>query len=256
MRVGPFISTEASPRRLGARPWLIGAAVLALVTAGAGAWAFAAPSRVPEETVAIQLEAKPVLELPPLRDYPTVLPEDAWPERPPFTMVRGFPPAPKPPPMVSVGPVRRFFMPRFEVDSPIEVLSITPSNELPTPNDAMYRVGWYTDFGQPGAGGNSVFSAHETWNHYQAPFFHLAKAELGDEVAIDMADGRRLVYSVISNTRYEVTSIPMAAILWPPQRGADEWITLITCGGRIVYDERTGFGEYLDRDVVVARRVR
>lgn len=256
MRVGPFITTSARPRGSGARLWLIGAAALILAATGAGAWAFAAPSRVADETFGHALEAPPAVTLIPLREYPTVLPEDAWPERPPFTIVRGFPPPPKPPPMVSVGPVRRFAMPRFEVDSAIEALSITPSNELPTPSDAMYRVGWYTDFGQPGTGGNAVFSAHETWNHYQAPFFHLAKAVIGDEVTIDMADGRRLAYSVIANTRYEVNSIPMEAILWPPLRGADEWITLITCGGRIVYDERTGFGEYLDRDVVVARRVR
>jgi hypothetical protein len=137
----------------------------------------------------------------PLRAYPVVAPEDIWPERPPFAFVRGFPPPPPPPPLLSVGPVRRFGMPRFEVDSAIEVLSVSPTNELPVPSDASYRVGWYTDFGQPGQGGNAVFSAHETWNHYQAPFFHLSKAELGDEVVIDMADGRRLVYAVFSNVR-------------------------------------------------------
>ena len=55
--------------------------------------------------------------------------------------------------------------------------------------------------------------------------------------------------------RARARSIPMADILWPAERGSEEWITLITCGGRIVYDA-TGYGEYLDRDVVVARRVR
>jgi hypothetical protein len=46
----------------------------------------------------------------------------------------------------------------------------------------------------------------------------------------------------------------MNEIVWPVNKDG-EWITLITCGGRIVYDQVTGFGEYLDRDVVVARRL-
>lgn len=256
MRVGPF---EGQRRRRGvpAASWVIAVGACVLALAGLVAWS-PAPSGVTSvsETTLPRIEATPARAAAPPRDYPAVLPGDAWPDRPPFALVRGFPPPPKPPPMTSVGPVRRFVMPRYEVDSPIEVLSITPTNELPTPSDAMYRVGWYSDFGQPGAGGNAVFSAHETWNHYQAPFFHLSKAEAGDEVVIDMADGRRLVYAVFSNVRYEVSAMPMAEILWPSLRGTDEWVTLITCGGRIVYDERTGFGEYLDRDVVVARRVR
>ncbi|MCC6238577.1 MAG: class F sortase [Dehalococcoidia bacterium] len=191
-----------------------------------------------------------------VREYPVLAPEDIWPERPPFTDVKVFGPPPPAPWVVSSGPIRRFEYPRFEVSAPVEQLWVTPSNELPTPLEASYRVGWYGDFGQPGQGGNAVLSAHETWNHMHAPFFYLARAEVGDEVSIEMADGRRFTYSVISNVRYELSSIPMDAILWPPSRGAEEWLTLITCGGRIVYDERTGFGEYLDRDVVVARRIR
>jgi Sortase domain len=194
-----------------------------------------------------------VRELPPLRAYPTVEPADLAPGRPPFVQLKGFPPPP-PAVRVSSGPVRRFVIPRLEIDHAIEVLSMAPTGELPTPLDANYRVGWYTDFGQPGTGGNALLTAHETWNHLQAPFFNLHRAVPGDEIFIDMADGRRLAYAVTSNIRYDVRSMSMNEIIWPSTRGSTEWITLITCGGRIVYDE-TGFGEYLDRDVVVARRI-
>jgi Sortase domain len=193
-------------------------------------------------------------ELPPPRQYPAVDPADLAPGRPPFVQLKGFPPPP-PAVRVSSGPVRRFAMPRLEIDNALEVLSMGPTGQLPTPADANYRVGWYTDFGLPGTGGNAVLTAHETWNHLQAPFFNLHRAVPGDEIVVDMADGRRLVYAVTSNIRYDVHSIPMAEIIWPSTRGNSEWITLITCGGRIVYDEVTGFGEYLDRDVVVARLV-
>ena len=47
----------------------------------------------------------------------------------------------------------------------------------------------------------------------------------------------------------------MGDVIWPSTRPADEqWITLITCGGQIVY-HADGFGDYVDRDVVVLKRV-
>jgi hypothetical protein len=211
-------------------------------------------SASPPAAVLVSSEVETLtLELPPLRDYAPIDISDVAPARPPFVELKGFPP-PAPAPRVSSGPIRRFLMPRFELDQALEVLNMTPAGELPTPLDASYRVGWYADFGQPGAGGNAVFTAHETWNHQQAPFFNLHRAGAGDEVILVMADGRRLVYAVFSNTRYDATTIPMNEIVWPAHKDG-EWITLITCGGRIVYDRTTGFGEYLDRDVVVARRV-
>lgn len=241
--------------RLRVRPRVVALLVSAVGAAAvAAAWGLEGPrDAVEPPPVEAVREARVA---PPLREYPSIDAADLWPERPPSALVRGFPPPPKPGPLYSAGPVRRLAIPRFEVEAAIEVLSVTPTNEMPTPVDGSYRAGWYTDFGQPGTGGNAVFTAHETWNHYQAPFFNLGKLEVGDAVLVDMADGRHLEFSVITNVRYDVNTIPMAAILWPPARGADEWITLITCGGRIVYDERTGYGEYLDRDVVTARRVR
>jgi hypothetical protein len=193
-------------------------------------------------------------EPPPFRQYPPVDPADIAPARPGFAQLKGFLPPP-PAVRVSTGPVRRFLVPRLEIDHAIEILGVPASGELPTPSDASYRVGWYPDFGTPGGGGNVIFTAHETWNHFQAPFFNLHRAQSGDEVVIELADGRRLTYAVFSNIRYDVRAMPMNEIVWPSARGAAEWITLITCGGRIVYDEATGFGEYLDRDVVVARRI-
>lgn len=259
MRVGSFSSPTSTSARARWRIALV--AVVLLLSVGLVAWwelprdeaatdvsSPSAPAPAAEETAAPQAVV--------VREYPVVAPEDAWPDRPPFADVKVFGPPPPAPWVVSSGPVRRFEYPRFEVSAPVEQLWVTPSNELPTPIDASYRVGWYGDFGQPGQGGNAVLSAHETWNHMHAPFFYLARAQVGDEVSVEMADGRRFTYSVMSNIRYELSAIPMDTILWPPSRGSEEWITLITCGGRIVYDERTGFGEYLDRDVVVARRIR
>ena len=140
------------------------------------------------------------------------------------------------------------------IDHYIERVGIV-NNEMEAPEDGVYAIGWFPEYGKPGHGGNIVITAHETWNHMRGPFYGLNKAKLGDEIEVRQADGKTLVYKVISNKRYAVNNIPMGDIIWPGIRPSnEEWLTLLTCGGRIEYNS-AGFGEYLDRDVVVARRV-
>jgi len=167
---------------------------------------------------------------------------------------------PAPPPKYVASPpnsggIVRIVSPRLGLDHYIDVLGIV-NNQMEAPdNDGSYAVGWYPAFAAPGRPGNAVFSAHETWNHMQGPFYYMNTAEAGDELFLDMADGTRIAYRVISSARYTVDNIPMTEVLYPSARPrAEEWLTLITCGGRIVYGAN-GFGDYLDRDVVVFRRV-
>ena len=167
----------------------------------------------------------------------------------------GFPPPPPkttPVPPTASG-VARMRAPRLGLDHHIEDVGVV-SGEMETPPDAQYAVGWYRPWDKPGVVGNAVFSAHETWNHMQGPFYGLHEARTGDEITIDLASGARIRYRVFSNIRYDVNKMPMSHILWPTGRApGQQWITLITCGGRLVYDA-SGFGEYLDRDVVIAQR--
>ena len=149
----------------------------------------------------------------------------------------------------------RVVAPKLGVDHYLEVVRVV-NNEMQAPDEGVYAIGWFPEYGVPGAGGNIVITAHETWNHMQGPFYGMNKAALGDEIEMRMTDGRTLVYKVISNKRYPVDGIPMGDIIWPKIRPQnEEWLTLLTCGGRIVYSAN-GFGDYLDRDVVVARRVK
>jgi sortase (surface protein transpeptidase) len=150
--------------------------------------------------------------------------------------------------------IARISAPALGLDHYIEVVGVV-AGQMQSPVDGVYAVGWYPAFSAPGQPGNAVFSAHETWNRQRGPFYSLRSASAGTEITIQMTDGRSFRYQVMTNRRYALADMPMGEILWPSGRGAAEsWITLITCGGRIVYDA-TGFGEYLDRDVVVARLV-
>lgn len=168
---------------------------------------------------------------------------------------------PAPPPkarqsLPNAAGIVRIVSPAIGLDHYIETVGVV-NNQMQSPDaDGSYAVGWYPDFGAPGVPGNAVFTAHETWNKMQGPFYNVHKAAKGDDIYLDMANGERRRYQVISLTRYPTESIPMSEVLWPTRRPADEeWITLYTCGGEIVYDA-SGYGDYLGRDVVVATLVK
>lgn len=147
------------------------------------------------------------------------------------------------------------------IDHAVDTLGVTDGRlDSPGAEEGSHAVGWYAssggyEFGVPARRGNAIFSAHETWNHMQGPFYNLHRAHIGDEIFLDMANGERRHYQVASVTRYPVSTMPMAEILWPSERPeGEEWITLYTCGGEIVYGD-DGFGDYLARDVLVAKWV-
>ena len=163
-----------------------------------------------------------------------------------------------------VGNVARIKIPRFSVDSIIESVGVDSANQMETPKDP-YNTGWYdprkTGWGGneffPGWSGNSVYSAHvDYFPNIKGPFHQLAAIEEKDQVVVVMENGEEYVYEVISKQRYLADSMPMGDIIWAPNRPEnEEWITLITCGGEFRATSASGAGEYLHRDVVVAKRV-
>jgi sortase (surface protein transpeptidase) len=169
-------------------------------------------------------------------------------------ILRSPPPRAVPPPRVTTG-IARVAVPRLGIDHYVERIAIV-GGVMESPADGVYAIGWYAEFGTPGSGGNIVLSAHETWDHQYAPFYAMHLALPGDRVEVELASGTRYTYEVVSSNRYALEQLAMNAVISPPAIPTnEEWVTFITCGGRIVYDA-SGFGDYLDRDIVVAKRVR
>ncbi|RLT27274.1 MAG: class F sortase [Chloroflexi bacterium] len=160
-------------------------------------------------------------------------------------------PAPLPPDYVA-----RISSPTLKLENYVTRLGVI-NNQMQSPDaDGVHAIGWYPEYATPGRGGNAVFSAHETWEFQHGPFYSMHLAKPGDELTIQMTSGATYRYVVTSNRRYPEATIPMGDIIWPGNEPpGEEWATFITCGGRFVRTESNGLGEYLDRDVVVAKRL-
>jgi hypothetical protein len=176
--------------------------------------------------------------------------------RPSATPVTADTPTPTPTPFD--GAVARFRIPSLDVDAAVEPIGLLPTNVLDTPKDP-HNVGWYDipGYDKPGFGGNAVFSAHvDYWPDIRGPFYNLRNVNPEDIIEVVMEDGTVYRYRVISYKRYPVDNIPMGDLIWPQEKPDDvEWITMITCGGRFQKLSDEGWGDYLDRDVVVAERI-
>jgi hypothetical protein len=142
------------------------------------------------------------------------------------------------------------------LNGPVEEIGfVANSNQLDAPGDAEH-VGWYGMYPKPGFEGNAVFAGHVNFNRRNGPFVNLKTAQGGDVIAIQMKDGPTYTYKVFFYRQYDLETIPMAELIAAPTRPAGEqWITLITCGGEFLADPGSDFGHYLQRDVVIARRV-
>lgn len=153
------------------------------------------------------------------------------------------------------GKVARMVAPDIGIDHAIEEVGLV-DNQLDVPKDGVNKIGWYSNYEQPGHGKNAVFAAHVNFNKKEGPFAQLKTVSERDQILVVMEGGPTYTYEVVVFRRYDVDTIPTGDLIAAPDRPAgQEWITLITCGGEFVADPGSEFGHYLQRDVVIARRI-
>jgi sortase (surface protein transpeptidase) len=132
------------------------------------------------------------------------------------------------------------------IDATVRPVGVAADGQVEIPEDAR-QVGWYR-FG-PAAGqprGSVVIVGHrDSRTQGAGALFRLNEAQVGDIVALTMADGSELSYRVVERRQYEKKVLPLSQLFdWEgPAR-----LTLVTCGGP--YDKRQG--GYLDNIVVTA----
>ncbi len=151
----------------------------------------------------------------------------------------------------------RLVIPRLYIDAPVITMGLD-ANRSPEVPDRPDQVAWYDFRAAPGQSSNAIFSGHVDWQTRSGQpipgvFYRLRELEIGDVVTITLEDGATLTYRVTGNvaTKYDDPNIVKA--MNPTVRDV---ITIITCGGTWLKDNREKYGGvYSHRVVVRAERV-
>jgi hypothetical protein len=119
--------------------------------------------------------------------------------------------------------------------------------ELP---DDPRRAGWYRFGPAPGEpAGVAVISAHvDSARTGPGAFFRLRELGPGDQVTVDLADGRVLAYEVVAREQMAKGELPTAELF---RRDGPPVLALVTCGG--AFDRAAG--SYADNLIVWAVQV-
>lgn len=90
------------------------------------------------------------------------------------------------------------------------------------------EVGWYQYGVSPGEAGAAVMAAHIAFEGHTGVFRHLSNVSVGDEIVVEMADGRRLGFVVSETAQFSKADLPLDRIF---AKGGQPVLVLITCGG-------------------------
>jgi LPXTG-site transpeptidase (sortase) family protein len=150
----------------------------------------------------------------------------------------------------------RIGIPKVGVDATVLALGRDRKGNPSVP-DSGRDVAWYTFTAPPGRGNNAVFSGHVDWYYWGDPgegvFYHLRELQIGDEITVDLVDGRQLRYRVIGNVAVPYDDPDVGRVMDPT---SNDVVTLITCGGTWLRDySNPNGGNYSHRVIVRAERV-
>jgi sortase (surface protein transpeptidase) len=155
--------------------------------------------------------------------------------------------APPAPPIVS-GPdapapvhVR---IPAIGVDAAVGRLGLNSDGTIEVPSDPG-QTGWYQNGPSPGAQGPAVIIGHVDWYTGPAVFYRLSSLRAGNDVAVSLADGSTVTFTIQRVATFPVNAFPTDQVYGATP---DAELRLITCGGAFSISQR----RYLSNVVVFA----
>jgi LPXTG-site transpeptidase (sortase) family protein len=140
---------------------------------------------------------------------------------------------------------RYLSIPKYGKKSRVLNLGLKANSEIDTPKN-IYDTAWYNGSALPGSAGTSFISGHVHGPSVPGVFYHLKDLVAGDEVMVEMGDGRNFTYSVVDAASYSHDAVDMGFAFSSP--GGASSLTLITCSGSVI----SGTTDYTDRHVVRA----
>lgn len=144
-------------------------------------------------------------------------------------------PTPEPTPYIKPIPTHIYFM-TAEVSCEILPVGLNEDGEMGT-LDSASQAAWYEPGPAPGEPGNALINGHVRWKRKMGTFSVLLEAEVGDQVAIEFADGNYKYFTMTSVETYHYTEIPDSVMALD----GESRVTLITCLGD--YNNSLGMSE-------------
>jgi hypothetical protein len=138
----------------------------------------------------------------------------------------------------------RLTIPTIDVDTGVIDLGLKPDGTMKVPPDGA-TAGWYTESPTPGELGPAVLAAHVDWKGAKGVFYDLRRAQPGDEVIVDRADGQTATFTVRRVEQYPKDRFPTEEVYGDVDTAQ---LRLITCGGDFDGQARS----YRDNIVVYA----
>lgn len=122
-------------------------------------------------------------------------------------------------------------IPAIRLASRVVPVNVNSSGEMDVPSGNTNNVGWYEGGVLPGERGTSVMDAHVF-----AAFENLSSVQVGDDLYVDTADGRRLHFVVRAVRTYALSELTPDMLF---ERTDGRHLNLITCAGSLTSDRST-----------------
>lgn len=121
----------------------------------------------------------------------------------------------------------RLIIPKLGVDAAVERVGLDANGNVGVPASPQ-DVAWYELGPAPGEAGSAVIDGHLDWTSGPAVFYNLWRLRPGDEIQVQLEDGKVLRFLVTGSNLYAATERPPADLFasWGPPR-----LSLITCAG-------------------------
>jgi sortase (surface protein transpeptidase) len=136
-------------------------------------------------------------------------------------------------------------IPSLDIDAGVVPAGVEPDGQMEIPTDVA-TAGWYRHGPSPGEDGSAVISSHVDGRR-QGPgaFFDLARAQPGEEIEVELADGALQRFTIRARERLAKEDVPLDELFRTTGPSA---LVLVTCGG--AFDEETR--RYEDNVIVYA----
>lgn len=149
---------------------------------------------------------------------------------------------------VPAAPPVRLRVPAVGLDVPLDAVGVAQDGQMVVPEDAD-RAGWYRYGPAPGTGtGSAVIAGHVDDRSGPGAFLALTEAQEGDEIEVELADGTRTAYRVVSRVSVAKPELAVGDLF---RRTGPPTLHLVTCTGE--WSRQTG--SYTDNLVVTAEPV-